>query len=54
VLIEKGKALGVELEDGEKITSKIVLSNLDPINTFLKRVGAEHLPANFVEGIKEF
>lgn len=51
VLIEKGKATGVELENGEKITARIVLSNLDPKNTFLNQVGAENLPADFVEGV---
>lgn len=53
VIIEKGEAKGVELEDGEKITAKIVLSTLDPQNTFLKRVGAENLPGDFVEKIKK-
>lgn len=52
VLIEKGKACGVELENGETITAKIVLSSLDPKNTFLQRVGADHLPESFVTGIK--
>lgn len=54
VIINKGKAEGVELENGEKISAKIVLSNLDPKNTFLKRVGAENLPADFVQGINNY
>lgn len=52
VMIKNGTAVGVETEDGEKITAKIVLSNLDPQNTFLKRVGADNLPGDFVKGIE--
>ena len=52
LLLEKGKATGVELENGETITAKIVLSNLDPKTTFLKFVGSDNLPADFVTMVR--
>jgi phytoene dehydrogenase-like protein len=47
VLIENGQAVGVRLEDGRDITSRIVVSNADPKRTLLKLVGEEHLPPQF-------
>lgn len=43
ILTENKKAYGVELLDGQKIFSKIVISNADPSITYLKLVGAENL-----------
>ena len=37
ILIEDGRAVGVVLESGEEIRSRVVLSNADPKRTFLKR-----------------
>ena len=53
VLIEDGKAKGVELKSGEKITAHVVLSSLDARTTFLGLVGEEHLPSDFVHQVKE-
>ena len=52
ILIEKGKAVGVELEKGEKITAKVVLSNLDAYATFVRLVGENNLPSDFVIMVK--
>ncbi|PSN85385.1 hypothetical protein B9Q02_06500 [Candidatus Marsarchaeota G1 archaeon BE_D] len=49
IIIENGKAVGVELTTGERIRSKIVVSNADPKRTFLKLVGTDHLERNFVK-----
>ena len=43
VLIEDGRAAGVELRDGSRIHARAVLSNLDKPATFFGLVGREHL-----------
>ena len=47
VLIEDGRAAGVELEGGEEVRAKRVLSNADPKTTFLRLVDEAALPARF-------
>jgi phytoene dehydrogenase-like protein len=51
ILVEQGKAIGVRLESGEEIRSRIVVANTDPKRTFLKMVGREHLPDRFADDI---
>lgn len=52
ILVENGKAVGVELENGEKITAEVVLSNLDAYATFIRLVGEDNLPSDFVRLVK--
>ena len=52
IIVDKGTAKGVELDDGEIIeASKGVLSTIDLDTTFNKYVGAKNLDKDFVEGI---
>ncbi len=51
ILVRDGRAVGVELSDGTEIEARIVLSNADPKRTFLKLVGEEHLPPEFVRAV---
>jgi phytoene dehydrogenase-like protein len=51
VLIEDGRAVGVELRDGRRITARAVLSSLDKPATFFGLVGREHLDDTFVQRI---
>ncbi len=44
IIMENGKAAGVEIFDGQVIKAKTVVSSLDPQSTFLNLVGKEHLP----------
>jgi phytoene dehydrogenase-like protein len=54
-VIEGGRAVGVELEDGTVYrASKFVASSLDPHQTFLEYVGQEHLDEDFVTRIKDW
>jgi phytoene dehydrogenase-like protein len=53
ILVEKGKAVGVELAKGEKITAKVVVSNLDANATFLGLVGEDNLSSDFIGMVKE-
>ena len=52
VLIEGGRAVGVELRDGQRITARAVVSNLDKPATFFGLVGREHLGQDLVERIE--
>lgn len=52
VLVREGRAQGVVLEDGTEIRASKVASNADAHVTFLRLVGEEHLPADFVEAVR--
>ncbi len=52
ILIQNGRAVGIELKNGTKIKAKYVISNADSKLTFLKLVGEENLKKKFVEKIK--
>ncbi|MBW2713460.1 MAG: NAD(P)/FAD-dependent oxidoreductase [Deltaproteobacteria bacterium] len=52
IVIENGKAVGVELQDGEKITASVVLSNLDARSTFIRLAGEDSLPPEFARQVK--
>jgi phytoene dehydrogenase-like protein len=54
LLMRNGEARGVVLANGDEISAKTVVSGLDPHATFLKLVGAEHLPEDFVRSIRRF
>ncbi|MDY6861640.1 MAG: NAD(P)/FAD-dependent oxidoreductase [Thermodesulfobacteriota bacterium] len=55
ILIKDGSAIGVELADGSKIMArKLVASNVEPKQTFLKLVGEEHLDTGFIRQIKRW
>jgi all-trans-retinol 13,14-reductase len=52
IILEGGRAVGVELEDGEQIRAKHVVSNADTKRTFLNLVGEEHMSRSFVGKVK--
>jgi phytoene dehydrogenase-like protein len=54
IIVNQGTAVGVVLANGDYLTSKLVASSVDPNLTFLKLVGEEHLPAEFVEGVRRY
>ncbi len=41
--LDKKKAIGIELENGEQIKAEYIISNADPDKTFYEMVGAENL-----------
>ncbi len=51
ILIEDGRAAGVELVDGSIVRAKVVVSNADPKRTFLGLVGRDRLPAEFAAAV---
>jgi len=54
ILVQGGRAIGVELATGETISAKVIASGADPKRTFLKFVERSDLPADFVRGIENF
>jgi phytoene dehydrogenase-like protein len=52
ILMDGGRAAGVELAEGRTLRSKVVMSTLDPHTTFLDFVGAENLPATLKESVE--
>ena len=53
ILVEDGRAFGVELSNGTRVRSKFVISNADPKQTFLKLVGKDYLDPAFVKRIEK-
>ncbi|HEY2384806.1 MAG TPA: NAD(P)/FAD-dependent oxidoreductase [Terriglobia bacterium] len=54
VLVQNGQAQGIVLENGDEIRAKVVSSSVDPRLTFMKFVGAENLPGDFVEDVNRY
>ena len=54
ILMNNGQAKGVVLDNGDEIRCDVVSSSLDPRLTFIKMVGKEHLPADFVEDVNRY
>ena len=55
IIVEKDRAVGIELKNGQIHRAKAILSNADTHKTFLELIGREHLPkefANYVELLK--
>lgn len=55
IVVEHGRATGVELVSGERIDARVVLSNADPARTYLRLVSPDDLPPTYrrqIEGIK--
>ena len=47
ILIKEKKAIGVRLKDGQEITGKVVISNVDAHHTFSDLIGEAHTPGGF-------
>jgi phytoene desaturase len=52
IIVSRGKAVGVQLKGGERITSRAVISNADATTTFLKMIGADNLPLGWAKRLK--
>jgi len=51
IIIENGRATGVETESGERFDSLMVISNADPKTTLMKLIGAKHAETGFARRI---
>jgi phytoene dehydrogenase-like protein len=54
IILKNGEAKGVVLENGDEIYADVISSSVDPRLTFMKMIGEEHLPEDFVEDIKRY
>src|SRR5688572_8250549 len=54
ILLRNGEAKGVVLENGDELYADVISSSVDPRLTFMKMVGEEHLPEDFVDDIKRY
>src|SRR5207344_1189298 len=54
IIVGNGQAKGVVLANGDEIRARVVSSSVDPRLTFMKMVGREHLPADFVEDVERY
>jgi phytoene dehydrogenase-like protein len=54
IILKHGQAKGVVLENGDEVYTDIVSSSVDPRLTFMKMIGEEHLPTDFVDDIKRY
>ncbi len=54
VIVKNGRTRGVELQDGTKISSKIVVSNVNAKTLYLELIGEENLPRSIVKGVKSY
>ena len=54
IIVKNGEAKGVVLENGEDVYADVISSSVDPRLTFMKMVGTEHLPDEFVDDIKRY
>lgn len=54
VIVENGKVRGVSLKDGTRLTSRLVVSNINAKRLYLELIGEEHLPRRVVKGIKSY
>lgn len=53
ILIDNGKAFGVELANGEMVKARIIVSNADPRSTFTRLVSAPTLDAMFANRVTQ-
>jgi phytoene dehydrogenase-like protein len=54
VKVKNGRAVGVILENGDELDSKVVMSAADPKRTFLQFVEGKYFPDDFVTSIRNF
>jgi phytoene dehydrogenase-like protein len=52
ILMENGRAVGIQIAEGRTLRSKVVMSTLDPQTTFFDLVGAEHLPGDLGQSVE--
>src|SRR5436189_1157566 len=54
ILVQDGRAAGVVFENGDEVRAKVISSSVDPRLTFMKMVGPENLPPDFVEDVGRY
>ena len=52
IIMEKDRATGIKLKNGQTHHAKAIISNADTYKTFLELIGREQLPADFAQTIQ--
>ncbi len=52
ILVDADRASGVELESGERVAARVVVSGADPKTTLLRLLGTGHLDAGFARRVR--
>jgi len=52
ILINEKRAIGVRLKNGQELTGKVVVSNVDAHHTFSDLIGENHIPGGFRSKLK--
>ncbi|MGA2515770.1 MAG: NAD(P)/FAD-dependent oxidoreductase [Thermodesulfobacteriota bacterium] len=52
ILMDEKRAIGVRLKNGQEMTGKVVVSNVDAHHTFSDLIGENHIPAGFRSKLK--
>ncbi len=52
VIVEKDRAVGIELKNGQTHRARAIISNADTHKTFLELIGCEHLQLDFAQYIE--
>lgn len=54
ILVENGRAVGVETDGGQRFTARAIVSTLNPEQTFLDLVGGEHLSQDLRQSVESW
>jgi phytoene dehydrogenase-like protein len=54
VIVRNDRASGVVLENGDELHSQVVVSSLDPRQTFMRFIEPKHLPDEMLEDLKRY
>ncbi|AGB43952.1 phytoene dehydrogenase-like oxidoreductase [Mesorhizobium australicum WSM2073] len=52
IIVEKGRAVGVALDNGEELRARTIVSAINPTTTFLDLVGPREIDTGFVRKVK--
>ena len=54
IAVKRGQATGVVLENGDEVTADVVLSSVDPSQTFLRFIDDRELPGDFLDEVRRY
>ena len=54
ILVKGDQAIGVALQNGDELHASVISSSVDPNLTFLKMLGPQHLPSEFLEEVRRY
>ena len=54
IVVQNGRATGVVFDNGDEVRADVISSSVDPRLTFIKMVGPENLPGDFVEDLGRY